>query len=210
MSAAHPDLCDLTFKRQVVIQCCDALEREGFTRFRKEKVDWPLGEEFHCWVGLNSSLSPEFVHISPFVGLHVKPIEKLWTSYKVGKYTTKYDRAVATYARHFGEISPSESEFKFTRATDIESESRRLARLYATVGFEFAKAIADYQSLLPLLKARIGMLGAYPERVACCLYLMGRKSESRKFVKEFVSAHHDYFAGFANPFLKRLDEEGLT
>jgi hypothetical protein len=57
---------------------------------------------------------------------------------------------------------------------------------------------------LPLLQERIEMLGAYPERVACCLYLMGRKDEARAFVEDFLPKNRDYFEGFAVPFLKKL------
>lgn len=200
------DRCDAAFKKAVILACCDALEREGFTRFRKEKIDWPLGEGFHCWVGLNTGLYPEVLRVSPFVGLHVLLIEKLWTSQKSGKYPSKYDRGIATYARHMGELAPDVPAFQFTRSTDVPSEARRLARLYATVGLEFAKAIADYDSLLPLLKERIDMLGAYPERYASCLYLMGRAPEARAFVSEFLPKHPDYFEGFAIPFLRMLNE----
>jgi hypothetical protein len=31
--------CDAEFKKAVVLACCDALERHGFTRFKKENVD---------------------------------------------------------------------------------------------------------------------------------------------------------------------------
>jgi hypothetical protein len=202
--------CDAAFKTAVVIACCDALEREGFTRFRKENVDWPIANGFHCWVGLNTGLYPDFVEINPFVGLHVVPIDKLWAKLKRGKYPGNYSRSVATYARHMGELAPHVPAFEFTLSTDVPTEARRLAQLYATVGLEFAKAIADYESLLPLLRERIDMLGAYPERVASCLYLMGRKADARKFVEEFLPAHQDYFAGFATPFLRKLDDEGIA
>jgi hypothetical protein len=197
--------CDATFKKAVVLACCDALEREGFTRFRKEHVDWPLDEGFHCWVGLNTGLYPEVLHINPFVGLHVVPIEKLWTSCKAGKYPGKYDRGHATYARHMGELAADVPAFQFTPSTDVPSEARRLARLYAMVGLEFAKAIANYESILPLLKQRIEVLGAYPERYASCLYLIGRKTEARAFVEQFLPRHRDYFEGFAIPFLQMLE-----
>jgi hypothetical protein len=198
--------CDAEFKKAVVLACCDALERHGFTRFKKENVDWPLVDGFHCWVGLNTGLYPDFVDINPFVGVHVVPIMKFYTALEGRKYA----RTTATYARHMGELAPHVPAFEFTLSTDVPTEARRLAQLYATVGLEFAKAIADYESLLPLLRERIDMLGAYPERVASCLYLMGRKADARKFVEEFLPAHQDYFAGFATPFLRKLDDEGIA
>lgn len=199
--------CDAEFKKRVMDACYDALDRQKFTRFRRAAVDWPLDNGFHCWVGLNTSLRAEFVEINPFTGLHVVPIEKLWTSLKQGPYPGKYNRSTATYARHLGELTPDVRVFRFDRSTDIGSEAARLARLYATVGLAFAKAISDYESLLPLLRQRIDMLGAYPERYACCLYLMERKEEARAFVKDFLPSHRSYFEGFSTPFLRLLDEE---
>lgn len=195
--------CDAEFKKAVVLACCDALERHGFTRFKKENVDWPLVDGFHCWVGLNTGLYPDFVDINPFVGVHVVPIMKFYTALEGRKYA----RTTATYARHMGEFVPDVPAFQFTRAADVRSEADRLARLYATVGLEFAKAIADYDSLLPLLRERIDMHGAYPERYASCLYLMGRKAEARAFVEKFLALHRDYFEGFALPFLGMLEDE---
>lgn len=196
--------CDAAYKRVVLLKCCDALEDVGFTRYRKEGVDWPIENGFHCWVGLNSALEPEYVEINPFVGMHVVPIEKLWTSLKIGRYPGKYSRSVATNAVHMGTLAPHEPVFRFTRQTDIEAEAARLARLYASVGLAYAQSIASYEQLLPLLQDRVPMLGGYPERVAACLYLMDRKDEARAFVEDFFKEHRNYFEGFAVPFLKLL------
>jgi hypothetical protein len=76
--------CDAAYKQVVLLKCYDALVTAGFTRFRKEGVDWPLENGFHSWVGLNTALFDEYVEINPFVGVHVVPIEKLWTSQKAG------------------------------------------------------------------------------------------------------------------------------
>lgn len=192
--------CDGAFKRAVLLACYDALAAAGFTRYRKEDVDWPLENGFHCWVGLNSNLEKEYFQINPFVGVHVVPIMKLYTSLE-GR---KYSRSIATYAVHMGTLSPHEPVFEFTRRTDVEAEAARLARLYATVGLSYARSIASYERLLPLLQERVPMLGAYPERVAACLYLMDRKEEARNFVEDFLKTHREYFEGFAVPFLKRL------
>lgn len=192
--------CDAAYKQAVLQHCYDALTRVGFTRFRKHDVDWPFGNGFHCWVGLNTALEPEYVEINPFVGVHVAPIMKLYTSLG-GR---KYDRGVATYAIHMGELVPRERAFRFTRCTDVAAEAARLARLYVGIGLPYAESMADYEHLLPLLQSRLSMFGGYPQRVASCLYLMGRKDEARAFVKDFVGQHPDYFEGFAIPFLKLL------
>lgn len=198
--------CDSAFKQAVLLKCYDALEAEGFTRYRKQDVDWPMEHGFHCWVGLNTGLEKEHLDINPFVGVHVVPIEKLWTKEKAGRYPGKYSRSHATYAVHMGELTPKEQAFRFTRQTDVAAEAARLARLYADVGLSYALSIGTYELLLPLLRDRVPMLGAYPERVASCLYLMGRKDEARSFVEEFLKEHRDYFEGFAVPFLKMLND----
>jgi len=208
MPVSPTERCDAAFKQAVLVRCYEALVAAGFTRFRKEAADWPLANEFHCWTGLNTGLSVESVDVNPFVGVHVVPIEKLWTAVKSGKYPSKYSRGHATYARHMGELAPDEMAFRFTRKTDVEAEAARLAKLYATVGLGYAKSIGSYERLLPLLQDRVGMLGAYPERVASCLYLMGRKHEARGFVEKFLPEHRNYFEGFAVPFLKFLEREG--
>jgi hypothetical protein len=166
-----------------------------------------VGKRFHCWVGLNTGLEKDHVQINPFVGVHVVPIEKLWTSEKSGKYPGKYDRSHATYALHMGRLAPDETVFRFAPPMDVDAGAARLAQLYSTVGLAYAKSIATYERLLPLLQERVEMLGAYPERVACCLYLMGRKVEAQAFVEDFLPKNREYFEGFAIPFLKKLAAE---
>lgn len=194
--------CDIAFKQDVVRTCLDALSAVGFKRYRKNDVDSPLGNGFHCWVGLNTGLEQDHVDINPFVGVHVVPIEKFWTGLKVGRYPAKYDRGTATYSTHMGKLAPTVPAFRFIRESEVALEAKRLAELYATVGLEYAASLASYDSLLPLFRDRVDMLGAYPERFAACLYLMDRKDEARTFVADFQKDHSDYFEGFAIPFLK--------
>lgn len=196
--------CDAAYKQVVRRHCYDALEAAGYTRFRKEGVDWPLGNGFHGWVGLNTAIEPQYIEINPFVGVHVVPIEKLWFPLKASKPPRKYERRVATYAVHMGELVPKERSFRFTRQTDVAAEAARLAQLYVRVGLPYAESMASYDRLLPLLQDRVTQLGGYPERVASCLYLMGRTDEARAFVEDFVQQQPDYFSGFAMPFLKLL------
>lgn len=190
--------CDAKFAKQVLHECFEALASSGFTRYRKEDVDWPLDASFHCWVGLNVGLEKDCVTINPFVGLHAVPIMRFYTALE-GR---KYSRSTATYAIHLGKLAPKVAAFGFTRETNVQSEAKRLAELYATTGLTYAASIASYDRLLPLLEERVDTLGAYPERFATCLYLMDRKDEARTFVSGFLEAHRDYFQGFAIPFLK--------
>lgn len=195
--------CDAKFKQHVLLECYEALAAVGFIRYRKEDVDWPLDSEFHYWVGLNTGLYDEHVLINPFIGVHVVPIMKLYT----GLEGRKYSRSTSTYALHMGEVSPHEQAVEFTRETDVVKEAARLAQLCLKVGLPYAKSIASYEVLLPLLQERVPMLGAYPEQVASCLYLMGHKEQALTFTEDFLTKKPDYFEGFAKPFLKMLIDE---
>lgn len=203
--------CDAKFKKQIYLKCCDALEAEGFTRYRKEEVDWPLHDGFHAWVGLNTALYPDRVEILPFVGVHVVPIWKLIADLE----DSTYDRRIATYGTNIGLLESIADERAFAFAPHqsegfIESECQRLAHLYATAGLDYSRSIASYEALLPLLQEHVDRLGGYPERVASCLYLMGRKAEARTFIESFPEKYQDYIEGFAKPFLELLDKEGVT
>lgn len=177
-----------------------SLERRGFSRFRKGHVDFALGENFACWVGLNEAIFADYVEINPFVGVHVPPIMKMYTSLE-GR---KYDRSIATYAVHLGELAPDEQAFHFRKDTALDREADRLAALYAGVGLDYARSISSYEALLPLLEGRVGMLGGYPERFACCLVLLNRVEDARRFVTSFLREEGDYFSSFAEPFLAHL------
>jgi hypothetical protein len=202
---------DAAFEKRILFTLLDAMEAEGFTRYRKQDVDWPIHDGFHCWVGLNTAVQPDRVKVIPLVGLHVVSIMRLYTTLE-GR---KYDRGVATYAVNMGELEAAADERAFAFAPQqsqefITSEAKRLAKLYAGPGREFARSIASYEALLPRLRERVPMLGGYPERVASCLYLMGRKEEVRASVESFLAEEADYFRGFAVPFLKMLNEGGST
>lgn len=212
---SDPRRSDAQFKKKIRFACYDALEREGFTRFRKEGVDWPIHDGFHCWVGLNTALDRDRVEVLPFVGVHVVPMMKLF-ALKGGKYAFNYDRGIATYSINMGLLESVADERAFAFAPEqsegfIESECGRLAHLYATAGLEYARSIANYEVLLPLLQGQIDRLGGYPERVASCLYLMGRKVEAKEFVEDFLKGQYrEYIEHFAIPFLDLLDREGVT
>jgi hypothetical protein len=202
--------CNAAFRDVIVDRCLMALAARGFDRFRKNDVNLHLHDGFYCWVGLNQGLYPDRLWIEPFVGIHTEPIARLYASLDNGKYAVKYNRGVATYAVHMGELEDAKDEFKFAftpQQSDafVQSEMDRLADLYATVGLTYAKSIASFEALLPLLKERVPMLGGYPQRVASCLYLMGRKSEARTFVENFLPDHRPVFEGFAIPFLEMLE-----
>jgi hypothetical protein len=157
-------------------------------------------------VGINAAADRDCVEVSPFVGVHAVSIEKLWTRLKRGEYPGRYDRGVATYALHLGELVPNVRAFHFVDETDVDLETERLAALYHGVGVSFAQSISSYERLLPLIEGRVEWLGGYPERVACCLYLMGRISDAREFTERFLQTERDYFEGFALPFIQTIDD----
>lgn len=196
--------CDVTYRKQIVQSCCDALEDRGFTRFREDEVDWPLANGFHCWVGLDSETQKGDLQINPQIGVHVIAIEKLCSQLKLGNDCGSYSRSQATYAIPMWRIVPDEHVFRFTRQTDVAAEAKRLASLYVTIGLPYARSLASYARLLPRLRDRVPLLDANPERVASCLYLMGRKDEARSFVEDFLKQRPEYFGRFAEPFLKLL------
>jgi hypothetical protein len=187
-------------KDNIVRLCCDALVEEGFIRFRRENVDRKIDENVYCWVGLNTKLTKEYVDINPFVGVHFVDIEKFWTSMKVGKFVSKYDRGNATYSIHMGKIAAGAPIFRFGSLTDIRAETRRLARMYADIGLEFSRSISSYEEVLPHLIDRSNVLGGYPERAASCLYMMGRYGEAAELIRRFLQSYPDYIDGFAMPF----------
>jgi hypothetical protein len=171
-------------------------------------VDYPMQNGFHCWTGLNTGLYHDHVSVNPFVGLHVVPLGKLRAL-----VNRKYDRSVATYAVGMGELPEARDERAFAFAPTqseefIKSEAQRLAHLYATVGLAYARSIASYEALLPLLQGRLEMLGGYPESVSSCLYLMGRLEEARDFVIAFREREPRYFDDFARAFLEMMDSGG--
>lgn len=195
--------CDAAFRQAVLRKCYDALSVAGFVRFRKGGLDWPLHGGFHCWVGLDSVLEPEHLAINPFVGVHVVTIMKFCAALERGKY----HRSVSTYALDMGELKSREPIFRFTRHSDIDAVVARLVRLYKSAGLAYARSIGNYESLLPLLQSRVGMLGQYPQRTAACLYLMGRKDEARSFTETILARHRGHLEAFAVPFMELLDRE---
>lgn len=191
------------FGKRISLLLLDALEAVGFTRYRKHDVDWPLHDGFQCWVSVGTAVRPDRVQVIPLVGLHVVPIMRLEASLE-GR---KYDRGVATYAVNLGQLESAADERAFAFAPEqspafIAAEAKRLAQLYAGPALEFARSIASYPTLLSRLQERVAMLGGYPERVACCLSLMGRTEEAREFVQDFFAKEPDYLGKFAAAFLQ--------
>lgn len=197
--------CDADFKREVLNCCYESLEELGFRRIRKENVDWPIAPSFNAWVGLNTTLHADHIAINPFVGVHASELETMWFRLSGRNYPGRYGPS-ATYAVHLGELERAKNEIVFRfeahlSSEEIKSEAKRLALLIHNVGLDYSRSISSYSSLLPLLREKVPMLGGYPERVSCCLYLMGLQNEARAFVEEFSREKSASFDCFAGPFL---------
>ncbi len=204
--------CDAAFKKQILSKCYDALESIGFTRFNKNGVDWPLGEGFNCWVGLNSALHSDRVELVPNIGLHVEPVERMIFETDQSGNFPKYNRKVATYAFNIGTIDSISDEPAFAFSPNqsnsfLESECERLAYLYTNNGLEYVRTLASYDALAPLLKEYVNSLGGNPERYAVCLYLLGLKHESMNFLENFPEQYKSYIQGFAVPFIAKIQSE---
>lgn len=201
--------CDANFKKEILRSCYLALEEEGFTRFDEFNVDWPFDENFHCWVGINSALYPDRVELTPNVGVHVVSIQKLICSLDNGPYARQYNRGVATYALNIGKISGAKKERAFAfnaqqSDTFIKSECARLAKIFSTFGLDYAKSIASYNALKPLLKQHVNSLGEYPERYASCLHFLGLDNEAKEFLTNFPEQYREFIQGFSEPFIESI------
>ena len=119
----------------------------------------------------------------------------------------KYNRGVATIAMPLGTLCPDELQIVFTPEEPAEPEAERLVGLYVKHAVPWYKEHQSYEAILPYLFDGVESLGGYPERVASAYYLMGRTQEARQFTLDFLTKEEEYFAPFAKPFLKLLDEE---
>lgn len=201
---------DARFAGAVEAACEAALIGVGFKRPRQGCIVYEINADFFGWIGLNRGMHAGFVRINPFVGIHCIPLMRLYTELEGRKYQKG---AVATFAVHLGELSPSVAAFEFHQESDIETESRRLAEVVLEVGLPFMRAHASYDAILPILEERVPTLGGYPERVASALYLTGDIERARRFVSdrraEYATkdaAVRASFDTFALPFLKLLNE----
>jgi hypothetical protein len=199
--------CDASFKKIICMRIMTKFAENGFDRFRKDEIDWPFNADFHCWVGINTGLYPHVLEINPNIGIHSPKIHKLYTRLE-GR---KYDRGIATYPVILGGIKDIANEMAFAFTPDqsadfVCSEINRLVQLYVQFGLPYALSIASYDALLPLLKTRIPRLGGYPERYACCLYLMGRKEEAYDFCVASLKKDEPSFEIFGKNFLEMMRE----
>lgn len=205
------EISNAAFTKKITLKLCDALETQGFTRFRKEWVDWPIHDGFHCWVGLVVSHERDRVYVIPNVGVHVVPLERLVCKID-GNPKRKYNRIIASYAlplSFFADLT-NEQWVTITHSiteSAIDYQCEKLAKIYATNGLEYARSIASYETLARLIEPIVDTLGGKPERYAGCLYLNNRKQDARDFLLNFPAKDRPYIEEFADRIIRLIDEE---
>lgn len=189
-------MVDKKFVRLVEDACESSLINVGFKKLRRESVVWEVAPGFLGWIGLNQGNHQTYLRINPFVGIHSVDVMKLWAQFDGEKYSKG---ASATYAIHIGELIPEELTYEFHSEEQVFAEADRLAKDIFNTGLPYMRSIASYEALLPLIEARMPMLGGYPERYALILYLSGKPDQAREFV-EGVLDKKENLAQFSNEF----------
>jgi hypothetical protein len=181
--------------------CYRSLARCGFLRYERWSIDWPFDQHFHCWVRINVREAGRICVVEPMIGIHAAYIERGWTALKVGRYRSVYRRDLATVAWSLLPVAGLSRPLTIRRYEAGEADVDDLVDLYRGVGLDFARGMAAYEALAPMLRERVGSLGGNPERFAFCLHLLDRRDEATAFVSEFARTRPAYFEGFAEPFL---------
>lgn len=172
-------MVDSSFVKYVEEECDIALCLLGAKRPRSGTRFFEISKDVLCWIGLNKGRHEESLRINPFIGIHNVPIMSLKAQidgkkYKKGEF--------ATISVHLGELCSDVEQFIFYENDDIVVEATRLAKTIYEYGIDYANQFMKIESLLPILKSKIDMLGGYPERYAICLYLSGDIEGAKQFV----------------------------
>ncbi|MDR6095683.1 hypothetical protein [Stenotrophomonas sp. SORGH_AS_0321] len=138
-----------------------------------------LVPDFQGWVGLNSGLYMDCVRVTPSIGIHCVPMERLISRIDEGPYTISNS---ASFAYTLSDLRGGVAPFVFDSEESLASEAERLASVIAECGIPLMRDFANYEALVSVCKARSGILGGYPEKAAAALYLMGRSDEARKWL----------------------------
>jgi hypothetical protein len=188
--------------------CYRSLARSGFVRYERWSIDWPFDEHFHCWARINVRESDRECEVEPMIGIHAARIERGWTALKVGRYRAVYRRDLATIACSLLPVAGLAGPLTIRRHEAGMADVEKLVDLYRGVGLDFARGMAAYEALAPMLRERVGSLGGNPERLAFCLHLLDRRDEAIAFVSEFARTRPAYFEGFAEPFIAFARDRG--
>jgi hypothetical protein len=168
------------FRDEFLDTCRKMFVDAGFQSPRKWTINLGITDDFLGWVGLNSGLYPDHVFLSPFIGIHVVPIQRLLDEDRGRKYRKG---ASATISMHMGELTPKEKVFYVTR----ENKDLEAARLVSLIGREAVPWMhmhATYEALLPHLDKKLSWLNGNPEKYAATLSALGRLEEMRQFIND--------------------------
>ncbi|MBV6323962.1 hypothetical protein [Duganella violaceipulchra] len=159
--------------------CLDALAAVGIPR-KYDRGVLQLSDGFFAWIGLNTGTHSDFIRINPFVGVHATEVMKVFCAVAGMKWRPG---EWATYAVHLGELCPDVQQFIFATEADVPGEAARLAQTIAEFGMPYAKTLCSYDTLLPLLKARVPGLGGAPQMYAVTLALNGELAAAQAFLE---------------------------
>lgn len=187
------------FKKSVLQACDNAFKTAGFKVPRKNCIIYPINDDFFAWVGLNTAANDGVIKINPFVGVHCHPIAET----KAKLLETKYQLgATASYAVHLSTLSSAATEFVFdyTNQPDCEREIQRMLNVVTEFGLHYAKQIASYPALIPLLEEKVTMLGGFPESYALALHFDGQSELCQTFLQNHAQTIEQYGEAISKPF----------
>lgn len=184
----------------------EELVARGLTRFSKWRAGVDFGDGFLSWCGSNFQPENDVFMAHIFVGIHCKPLEKMWTSLKRVKYVTKYSLDTATSAVGIDRVGHLKKGDLLISKSSRDIDIKRISKLVAEYGVNYSRSIANYDFILADTEKKINNLGAAPERYACCLYLLNRKAEAVEFIKKFSVSHEDYLQDFTENFLSLCEK----
>lgn len=194
------------FQESVELKCLELFEETGFSKYRKDRVDYAISSDFKCWVAYSSYFSEDRLNFIPNIGVHAVTVEKFIAKTDLSKLK-KYNRGVATYSLNLGSIESlnQEKEISFSLTMsdkELSEEAKRMVGLYKGAGLEYAESIANYEALVRLLKTMTKSLGGFPQRYATCLHFLDRTEEAKEFLSSMPKEDQGAIDSFIEPFMK--------
>jgi|GEM_PF-3342190 len=205
------------FIKEVVEQCVSRLIVLGVRRPRKGCLTWPLHEDFHGWIGLNTEThrGDGTMIVNPNVGVRCDRIHQIITAVDGRKYTT-YEPP--TIIRGLGYLMPQHTyvPFIFHKKSPIESVADELCAAVEQYGMPYMRAKANLEAIIKGLDCLPRQAGweESGERLLSAYYLLGdrdaigrlihQRSEEGK--KKRVSLER--FIKFSERFLKYVNQQG--
>lgn len=197
--AQHPE--NLT-RDKILTAITEELIRLGHKRYSKRVVAIDFGDGFFSWLGVPlSRINQTSFEVYVNVGIHAENLNRMFVSLRSDK-NINYSRSVTTYAIPIEMLDGVGKLDHIIRLDNYLDKSKEFAVMIAENGIKFSRSIANYETLLPLLKGRLNMHGGYPEFFACCLFFLNRLDEAKQFVEDFNRRSPGYFGAFFANFMK--------